>query len=479
MILGHLEQKFFASRIWIWLVIAVVLLGAIFFGLCPSIIWPALLIVSLGGVVLLQKPVLGLLAIVPAALVVPLQFGTGTGVSLNPATLLVPALLIVWLLDMVRRGKVCLVPFSASRPLWLFLLASLVSLLIGNALWDPAVPRSDYFIIVQLAQWAIFAFSAGAFLLTANLANEQTLYRLVFFYLAIAGGLGLVRVGPSGYWVMSSLNIAVVDRAPFWLLLAAVAGGQLLFNRELAGGWRLFMLANVVAALFYAFYLERVTASNWIGVGAAIGVLAWLRFPRLRWPVVILLLVLAGSGLLTSTMYDFAGGDTEWEESGGSRMALINRVVEVTMRNPITGLGPAAYRPYAAMKPLPYGGAYWVRPLVNSHNNYVDLFSHVGLLGLGIFFWFAAEVTMLGFRLRTRFNQGFAAGYVNAMLAAWAGALMLMLFADWILPFVYNIGFLGFQASVLVWLFLGGLVALEQITKREVAVNRWTCLSLS
>jgi len=28
---------------------------------------------------------------------------------------------------------------------------------------------------------------------------------------------------------------------------------------------------------------------------------------------------------------------------------------------------------------------------------------------------------------------------------------------------VYNIGFLGFQASVLVWLFLGGLVALEQI----------------
>jgi hypothetical protein len=49
------------------------------------------------------------------------------------------------------------------------------------------------------------------------------------------------------------------------------------------------------------------------------------------------------------------------------------------------------------------------------------------------------------------------------MLAAWVGALVLMIFADWILPFVYNIGFLGFQASVLVWLFLGGLVALEQM----------------
>ena len=73
----------------------------------------------------------------------------------------------------------------------------------------------------------------------------------------------------------------------------------------------------------------------------------------------------------------------------------------------------------------------------------------------------------LGFRLRTHFTDGFAAGYVNAMVAAWIGALILMLLGDWILPFVYNVGFPGFQASVLVWLFLGGLVALEQIAKRE------------
>ena len=45
--------------------------------------------------------------------------------------------------------------------------------------------------------------------------------------------------------------------------------------------------------------------------------------------------------------------------------------------------------------------------------------------------------------------------------------------ADWILPFVYNIGFPGFQASVLVWLFLGGLVALEGMgeTERESGVS--------
>jgi hypothetical protein len=144
-------------------------------------------------------------------------------------------------------------------------------------------------------------------------------------------------------------------------------------------------------------------------------------------------------------------------------MVLIGRVVEVTMHNPVTGLGPAAYRRYAAMEPLAYGGAYWLDPWVNSHNNYVDLFAHVGVVGLVLFAWLAAEMFGLGLRLRARLTSGFAAGYVNAMLATWAGALVLMLFADWMLPHVYNIGFAGFQASVLVWLFLGGLVALENM----------------
>jgi hypothetical protein len=41
--------------------------------------------------------------------------------------------------------------------------------------------------------------------------------------------------------------------------------------------------------------------------------------------------------------------------------------------------------------------------------------------------------------------------------------MVIMMLGDWILPFVYNVGFSGFQASVLVWLFLGGLVAVEQM----------------
>jgi hypothetical protein len=41
------------------------------------------------------------------------------------------------------------------------------------------------------------------------------------------------------------------------------------------------------------------------------------------------------------------------------------------------------------------------------------------------------------------------------------------MFGDWVLPFFYNIGLNGFRASMLGWLFLGGLVSIEQMVKTQ------------
>jgi hypothetical protein len=176
--------------------------------------------------------------------------------------------------------------------------------------------------------------------------------------------------------------------------------------------------------------------------------------------------ILTVTGVLFSAVYDFAGGDAKWSESGASRGVLIGRVLELSMRNPITGLGPAAYRPYGFTKPLYYNGALWLEPKLNSHNNYVDLFSQVGVVGLGIFLWFMLEFALTGWRLRSTFQEGFTGGYLAGMIGAWAGVMVIMALADWFLPFVYNIGFQGFQASLPIWMFFGGVVTLEQIARR-------------
>jgi O-antigen ligase len=467
-VLARLRSERPTSRVWILGIVASVLFAAAFLGSRASARWLALPLAGLAAFALLQQPVLGLLAVVAAALVARFEIGTGTEVPLNPAMLLLPALLGIWVLDMMRRGELRLAPSRVNRPLLLFLLAGLLSLVIGLATWDPAVPRSDNFALVQLAQWAVFAFAGMAFWLTGNLVQDTAwLRRLVFTFLALGGALALLRVMPGTMALARRVATLALDRSPFWMLLAAVAGGQLLFNGRLSRGWQLFLGAALAAVGLYTLYWERATLSHLAGVAAALGTLAWLRWPRLRWPVVLLLVALAVAGGLFSTVYEFAGGKDEWAESGGSRLVLIGRVLEVTMRNPITGLGPAAYRQYAGMEPLPYGRAYWVNPQISSHNNYVDLFSHTGLVGLALLFWFAVEVARLGLRLRAHFRDGFAAGYLNGMLAAAAGALALMVFADWMLPFVYNIGFPGFQAAIPFWLFLGGLVSLEQIAGRE------------
>jgi hypothetical protein len=247
------------------------------------------------------------------------------------------------------------------------------------------------------------------------------------------------------------------------MLLAGLAAGQLAYNRQLGMAMRLFLALVLAAVLAYAFVFERQSASIWVGVAATIGVLLWLRYRHMRVPVAIIAVALIATNQLLPSLYQFGGGEAEWLESGGPRLVLIERVLEVTMRNPVTGLGPAAYRPYANATPLPYQRAYWLDPQVSSHNNYVDLFAHGGLIGLFLFVWFAAALGRLALRLRTRHTEGFEGGYVNGMLAVGVGGLVIMMLADWILPFVYNVGFAGFQASALVWLFLGGLVALDNM----------------
>jgi hypothetical protein len=465
-------QEFFVPQRVRGLIAAGCLIMAALAGTRASLPVLALLLVASGGLVLLRRLEWILFVIPLAALLVPMQISTGTDVYLNVTALLLPAAVALWFLSMLLSGRISFLPSRLNKPLFVFLLAGLFSLLIGIVLWDPAVPRASSFLIVMLAQWAIVAFSAAALWLMGNLVTgEERLKQLTLAFVLAGGLLALIYVTPplAQATNINRLVTAAFIRAPLWVLFAALAGGQFLFNHELSRFWRLVCLLVLAATLVYCFIRQSEVLSNWVGVMTVLSVLAWLRLPRLRFPVIFFILLLLASGLLLPTIYEFAGGESEWNESGGSRLLLIGRVLSVTWsNNPITGLGPAAYRPYAGMEPLQYFRALWFQPQINSHNNYVDLFAHFGFVGLSLFFWFAYRVARLGLDLRAHFTTGFAAGYLNGMLALGAASLVIMMLADWILPFIYNISFLGFQASILVWLFMGGLIVYERIAREEL-----------
>jgi O-antigen ligase len=117
---------------------------------------------------------------------------------------------------------------------------------------------------------------------------------------------------------------------------------------------------------------------------------------------------------------------------------------------------------------------YWYTPLIpilgyhvqfNSHNNYVDIIAQTGIIGLACFFWFAFEVWRVGWGIREKVPDGFAKAYVIGALGGLVATLVSGMLGDWILPFVYNVGLQGFRSSLIGWLFLGGLIALEGMTQ--------------
>ncbi len=451
----------------ILLVTAVIILSIIF-GLNASYSLLFLVLVLIATVISLRSPLLIVMVLPLIALALPIRIDTGTDVQLNGFVLALPIAAAIWLLNRVVNRRLRFVYSKTLLPLLLFLLSALISMFIGNVLWDPLVPRAANLTLVQLAQWAIFALSALAYILAANLLdNEAKLKSLVKVFLLAAGTLSILGLLFGMRNLINQPATIAIIRTPLWILFTAIAGGQLLFNKKLSFRWRIFVMTSLLGVVAFAFFQDRDSVSNWTGIATVLLALVWLRWPKIRIPVVILVLLLIATGLLLPTIWEFGGGEIEWQRSGGSRLVLIQRVVEVSMRNPITGLGPAAYRSYAGIEPLAYGRAFYTFPMVNSHNNYVDIFSQTGIIGLGLFIWFLGEVVFLGWRITKRYTRGFTAGYANAILASVAGIVVIMLFLDWFLPFVYNVGFPGFQASGLVWLFMGGLVAIDNWDNKE------------
>ena len=155
---------------------------------------------------------------------------------------------------------------------------------------------------------------------------------------------------------------------------------------------------------------------------------------------------------------------------GGNAYSLSTRTAaweilgRVVMANPVFGLGFANYYWYVQLFPIM---GYAV--VFNSHNNYVDIVVQTGIIGLFMFFWFMWNNWRLGWKLLGMVKDGFARAFIFGALGGLIGTLAAGMLGDWFLPFVYNIGFTGFRASVLGWLFLGCLVAIYRIYERKMS----------
>jgi hypothetical protein len=409
--------------------------------------------------ILLQDLRWALLLLPVLSAFVPLNVGTGTSVSLNATTIAVPGLAVAWVARQALGRGFHWVSSRLDRPLIALLSITVLSLLSGTASWDPSVPRPSNLTSVQVGQVSIYVFSFVALWLTANLVADLKWLRRLAYGFVSAIGVALV------------LSIARVSTAIVPLLsgiwMVSLSLGLALYDTGLSTGQRnLLLLIGIVGPLALRM-MNQQWAALWVPPIVAAATVLWLHSSesrRLLMVGIVLVLAFVGvSGLLRAVNWE-----VEWQTSGASRLTLWGSVVGLVSSRPLLGLGPAAYRHYHLLKPLAYGGALWLSPRVSAHNQFVDLFAQVGVLGLACYVWFLIEVARSAWQLYSQ-SDGFAKGYALAVLAAEAGVLVADMFAASSLPFVYNNGFGGFRGSALHWMLLGGLVVLENLRSREQA----------
>jgi hypothetical protein len=406
-------------------------------------------------------PLWGLVAIVPGTMLVGLTQRIGIGRYLNEAVLFLILLTGLWLADMVVRQKqISLVRSRPVTPLLALVIVAVLAFANGQLLWfffaDPAPMAA------QIGGLALFALAAAAFLLVAHQVRELKWLRYMTWAFLLIGTVFIVGrllpFLPITQWMQRGAFSSI-----FWLWFSALALSQALFNRELKMNWRLVLVGVTAMAFLTLWFQNRDWASGWLPSLIAIGILLWFR----SWRMALVLGALAVAAklaldpnllneLLARDEYSILTRSAAWE-------IVLVQIVRVS---PILGLGPANYYHYTPLFPIL---GWYVQ--FNSHNQYVDLVAQTGLVGLACFLWFAGEMGRLGWRLRERAPAGFARAYVYGALAGLVATLVAGMLADWVIPFVYNIGFIGFRSSLWAWMFLGGMVAIEQMTNRAAATD--------
>lgn len=411
--------------------------------------------------ILIRQPAWGLLGLIVLSLTAKITIQTGTNVPLNLTILATIFLIGLWVARMLFLRDVRLVPSRTMLPALAFVLATTISLIAGNISWIVHVPGRASF-PAQLGGWLLYVLSIGIFVWFANQVRDIVwLRRTTWLFLALGGVFIMLRI----------LNLASLREmlfvsgrslgSVFWIWLAALAYGQALLNDKLHRFVRLSLGLLVMMTFYVAMVIAFDWNSGWMPGMLALGVISWLASPRMR--VAVIIFGLLALILFFPAIYDWYSG-TMSHYTVYSRQATYPIMYELFKANPVFGLGPSNYYHYTPLFPIL---GWYVR--FNSHNNYIDIVVQTGLLGLGMFSWFVYELARLGWWLRHKVTDGFARAYVITCLGGLAGMLFSGFLGDWFMPFTYNIGMSGFRASSLGWLFLGGLVVIEQavVNKEE------------
>jgi hypothetical protein len=447
------------SRRWLQIavVIAVLLASAVISFWGSGTVY-LLLLVLLGGVVvllaLLRQPNLGFIFVIIGGMLIPITGPSG----LSAATVVIALMVGLWILEMfiVDRNFKFVHSFTL-LPVVVFLAISTLAFIIGQIPWFIFARQAP--LDAQVGGYGIFLFSMAGLVLAAHLIKDiRWLKIIVWTFIGLSSVYILSRalhIDP----ISSLYHDAFTGQSMFWTWLIALASAQILYNHDLKRWIRWLLIVLVILTFYIGVAQGYDWKSGWVPPAIAVAILVLLRFRKL---IIFLIPIAVIVGLYFAV--DLIGTEGY---SWGTRVDAWRIVLEISRISPLLGMGFSNYYWYTPLFPI----RGW-RVSFNSHSQYVDLIAQVGILGLIVFLWMVFEVVRLSWKLSQKTTDGFSLGYIYGVLAGVCASVVAGFLGDWMLPFVYNIGLPGFRASILPWIFMGGVIALEQIMLQSLPNHR-------
>lgn len=408
-----------------------------------------------------EKPNAVLLILIFAAFLVPLEVSASESVDINSVILILPLLCGLWIIRSLLTGDGVTIDKPTMRPMLVFLIIAGISWLYGLAAWQSIFPKPDNLLFIQFGQWAIFALSFLGYFLAA----QQSITGIRWFIWAFLIFSALILIGryggPLGFIPRALVSPVAQGNGVIYVWFTAIAGSQALFNSQLSKSLRRILIIAAISVPLFGFVFNSNWATSWL---PPLVVLLSLIFFRSRRTAIALLVALVMVALLFSgillSIFDW---NLEKQYSIGGRFILWEAVLRLAVKEPILGLGLTTYHQYYKHIPLLTDVGAWYRPNVNSHNLYVDIFAQMGAVGLVVFAWLIIEIGRLLLKSFRVFESGFEKAFVVGCIAGGIGILAASVMVEWLLPFVYNVGFKGLRFTVFNWIFLGGLVAIWKL----------------
>lgn len=453
----HLKFLSFDRRITIsmqliqyGIILAVVLLStaASFWGSEKILVLVTGMVIGVAGLLtLLRYPNLGFIMLFAGGMFVPFA---GPG-GFNASILTIMLMAVLWFFDMfVAKREFKFLGSRPIRPAFYMLLVCILAFALGQIPWFVFARQAP--LKAQIGGFAIYFFMVLTMIMTANVLKDIRWLKIVVWTFI---GLGFV------YVLGRALQISVIDRiysngisanGMFWMWLATLSLSQAVYNNHLEIRGRVFLYVVVLLTFYVSVVQQNDWKSGWVPSALVAAVLIGFRFKKFipfAIPFMLIIAAYFAQDLISTDEY-----------SWGTRLDAWLVVLDITRVSPIIGLGFANYYWYAQIFSIRgYNISF------NSHSQYIDIIAQTGILGLIFFVWIFVEIARLSWKLINDLPEGFGKAYAHGIFAAVFGSLLAAFLGDWLLPFTYNVGLAGVRASVLTWVFFGGLIAVEQMYK--------------